>query len=214
MANVTPGARGWQLIEQAEVALFKENSYAKAEALAALARAYFETGASTDNQADDGLSAWFTYAAGGTSLAPVFAAQTATGATAPTDSQVLWTWGDGKGIATITTKELTSNVAKLTTSANHGFAMGDKVLVALNSADAVFDGLQTITAVTATTFSFAKTNANVTAAATGGTAQQAGLSATHTYAAAGTYAVSITAAAASLPSVTYSRNVAIPYAAP
>jgi len=68
----------------------------------------------------------------------------------------------------VNNKALTSNVATLTTSANHGFKVGDVVTVAIS--DAVFDGTFTITAVTSNTFSYAKTNANVTSAAATGTA--------------------------------------------
>jgi N4-gp56 family major capsid protein len=63
---------------------------------------------------------------------------------------------------TITNKALTTNVATLTSDA-HGFKQGDKVTVA--GVDSVFNGTYTITAVTTDTFSYAKTNANVTSAA-------------------------------------------------
>lgn len=68
---------------------------------------------------------------------------------------------------TITNKALTSNVATLTTSANHGFDVGDVITVDCD--DNVFDGTFTVTAVTANTVSYAKTNANVTSAAATGT---------------------------------------------
>jgi len=72
---------------------------------------------------------------------------------------------------TVSNKALTSNVATLTTSASHGFVAGDWVIVALAPADAVFDGAHLIATVpTGTTFTFAKTNANVTSAAAAGTA--------------------------------------------
>jgi hypothetical protein len=65
---------------------------------------------------------------------------------------------------TITNKALTSNVATLTTAATHGFAIGDIVVVA--SVDATFNGTYVVKAVpTTTTFTFDKTNANVTSAA-------------------------------------------------
>jgi|DEB0MinimDraft_10_1074344.scaffolds.fasta_scaffold07105_3 N4-gp56 family major capsid protein len=63
----------------------------------------------------------------------------------------------------VTNKALTSNVATLTTSAAHGFEVGESVTVA--GVDATFNGSHTITAVTSTTFSFAKTASNVTSAA-------------------------------------------------
>lgn len=75
-------------------------------------------------------------------------------------------------LAYITTKALTTNVATITTSPAHGFVAGQQVLVALDSADSVFDGYQIVsTAPTATTFTFAKTNANVTSAAATGYAR-------------------------------------------
>jgi N4-gp56 family major capsid protein len=73
---------------------------------------------------------------------------------------------------TITNKALTSNVATLTTSTNHGFDVGDVVTVDCD--DNVFDGTFTVTVVgSATTFSYAKTNANVTSAAATGTVSAA-----------------------------------------
>lgn len=70
---------------------------------------------------------------------------------------------------TVSNKALTSNVATLTTSAAHGFLVGDSVVVA--GVDAVFNGTHTILSVpTATTFTFAKTNADVTSSAATGTA--------------------------------------------
>lgn len=66
----------------------------------------------------------------------------------------------GGGSATITTKALTSNVVTLTTSATHPFAVGQQVIVAIG--DTTFDGTYTITGTpTGTTFTYAKTHANV-----------------------------------------------------
>jgi N4-gp56 family major capsid protein len=62
---------------------------------------------------------------------------------------------------TITNKALSGNVATLTSN-GHGFKQGDEVTVA--GVDAVFNGTFTITAADANTFSYAKTNANVTSA--------------------------------------------------
>ena len=69
----------------------------------------------------------------------------------------------------VTNKALTSNVATLTTAA-HGYKVGDVVTVA--GVGKPFDGTHTITAVgSTTTFSYAKTNANVSSvASSGGTA--------------------------------------------
>lgn len=63
----------------------------------------------------------------------------------------------------VSNKALTSNVATLTTSAAHGFEVGESVTVA--GVDATFNGTHVITAKTADTFSFAKTAANVSSAA-------------------------------------------------
>lgn len=60
----------------------------------------------------------------------------------------------------ISNKALTSNVATLTTNATHGLAIGD--LVEVSGVDAVFDGTWTVATVpTGTTFTYARTNANV-----------------------------------------------------
>jgi hypothetical protein len=64
----------------------------------------------------------------------------------------------------ISNKALTSNVATLTTSTTHGFAVGDIVVV--GTVDATFNGTYVVKEVpTTTTFTYDKTNANVTSAA-------------------------------------------------
>jgi hypothetical protein len=68
---------------------------------------------------------------------------------------------------TITNKLLLNNVATLTTSAAHGFVVGGTVVV--DGVDATFDGTYTITAVAATTFSYAKTSSNIPSIADTGT---------------------------------------------
>jgi hypothetical protein len=65
--------------------------------------------------------------------------------------------------ATVNNKALTDNVATLTTAAAHNFLVGDRITVA--GVDATFNGTYALTAVTSTTFSYAKTNANITSAA-------------------------------------------------
>ena len=65
--------------------------------------------------------------------------------------------------ASISNKALTSNVATLTTSINHSFVVGMEITI--TGVDATFNGVYTITAVTSNTFSYAKTNANVTSTA-------------------------------------------------
>lgn len=73
---------------------------------------------------------------------------------------------------TITNKALATNVATLTTSVAHGFSVGNTVTV--SGVDATFDGTYLISAVpTATTFTYAKTAANVTSASATGTAVSA-----------------------------------------
>lgn len=65
---------------------------------------------------------------------------------------------------TVTNKALTSNVATLTTSAAHTYLAGD--VVTITGVDATFNGTFNIIAVpTTTTFTYAKTAANVTSAA-------------------------------------------------
>jgi hypothetical protein len=67
-------------------------------------------------------------------------------------------------------KELASNVAKLTTQKAHGFTEGSVVTVA--GVDATFNGTYKITSVpTATTFTYAKTNGNVTYTSASGTTE-------------------------------------------
>lgn len=74
----------------------------------------------------------------------------------------------GQTSYTVTNKALTSNVATITTSTTHTMTVGDQVIVSIG--DTIFDGLQTITAVASSTFSYAKTNANVSSASATGSA--------------------------------------------
>ena len=69
--------------------------------------------------------------------------------------------------ATVTNKVLTSNVATLT-SAGHGFKAGMEIVV--SGVGAPFDGTWQITTVATNTFSYAVTNANITATTASGTA--------------------------------------------
>jgi hypothetical protein len=70
---------------------------------------------------------------------------------------------------TVTNKALTSNIATLTTSTDHTYLVGDVVVV--SGVDATFNGTFNIIAVpTTTTFTYAKTNANVTSAVATGSA--------------------------------------------
>lgn len=71
---------------------------------------------------------------------------------------------------TISNKALTSNVATLTTNVPHDFNVGNTVTV--SGVDATFNGTYTITAVTSTTFSYAKTATDVTSVASGGSVSE------------------------------------------
>jgi hypothetical protein len=82
---------------------------------------------------------------------------------APTGRNGFYTW-HGDLNAAVSNKALTSNIATLTTSAAHGFAIGDTVVVA--GVDATFNGTHVITAIPGTTsFRFAKTATDVTSTA-------------------------------------------------
>jgi hypothetical protein len=70
---------------------------------------------------------------------------------------------------TVSNKALTSNVATITTSDTHGFAVGDYVVV--SGVDATFNGTFLVASVpTTTTFTYAKTATNVTSAVATGSA--------------------------------------------
>ena len=74
---------------------------------------------------------------------------------------------------TVSNKALTSNVATLTTSTAHTFSIGDIAVV--TGVDATFNGTHYVVAVpTSTTFTFAKTNANVTSVAASGSVSVSG----------------------------------------
>jgi hypothetical protein len=71
---------------------------------------------------------------------------------------------------TVSNKALTGNVATLTTSTSHGYAIGD--VVTITGVDATFNGTFIITATggSGTTFDFNKTASNVSSTAASGTA--------------------------------------------
>lgn len=82
---------------------------------------------------------------------------------APTGRNGFYTW-HGDLTASVSNKALTSNIATLTTSAAHGFQVGDTVVV--SGVDNTFNGEHVITAVPGTTsFRFAKTAGDVTSTA-------------------------------------------------
>jgi hypothetical protein len=96
-----------------------------------------------------------------------------TGANNPDDLYDLGTIGEyavavTNVVKTVSNKALTSNVATLTTTAAHTYAVGDVVVV--TGVDATFNGTVIVTGVTSTTFSYNKTAANVTSVASSGTA--------------------------------------------
>lgn len=88
------------------------------------------------------------------------------GALTYTNANLSVLWGSSI-TATVTNKALTSNVATITTSSAHGLSVGNSVTV--SGVDATFNGTYTLTAVTSTTLSYARTAANVTSTASSGT---------------------------------------------
>jgi hypothetical protein len=78
-----------------------------------------------------------------------------------TDRLVFVTTALNRG--TITNKELTSDVATLTTATAHGLSTGDSIWV--EGVDATFNGKYTVTSATTTTFSYAKVATNVASTA-------------------------------------------------
>ena len=72
--------------------------------------------------------------------------------------------------ATVSNVALTSNVATITTAAAHGLKVGQPVTLSGLSAGSAIDGSYTVASVpTTTTFTVAKTNANITSIAATGT---------------------------------------------
>ena len=93
--------------------------------------------------------------------------QAAFGITGPNDGYIFYE-APMVRTATISNKALTTNVATITTSAAHNFAIGQSVTV--TGVDSVFNGSYVITGVSSTTFSYAKTATNVVSASASGTA--------------------------------------------
>jgi hypothetical protein len=81
---------------------------------------------------------------------------------APTGLKGFYDWFDTKSVS-VSNKSLTSNVATLTTSAAHGFEIGQTVVVA--GVDSTFNGTYLITNKTNNTFTYAKTATDVASAA-------------------------------------------------
>lgn len=81
------------------------------------------------------------------------------------------------GSSAVTTKELTSNVATLTTAAPHNLIPGQTVVVAIG--DPVFDGTFVVSSVpNATTFTYDRVNPNVALAGTAGSVSQRAVAST------------------------------------
>jgi hypothetical protein len=76
-----------------------------------------------------------------------------------------------KGTALVSNKSATSTVVTLTTSANHSFAVGDKIIVAGLGNSERFDGTFEITEVTSTTIKYNKTGTTVSSTAVSPTVQ-------------------------------------------
>ena len=81
---------------------------------------------------------------------------------APTGLKGFYDWFDAKSVS-VSNKSLTSNVATLTTSAAHGFEIGQTVTVA--GVDSTFNGTYLITNKTNNTFTYAKTATDVASTA-------------------------------------------------
>ena len=81
---------------------------------------------------------------------------------APTGLKGFYDWFDSKSVS-VSNKSLTSNVATLTTSAAHGFEIGQTVVVA--GVDSTFNGTYLITNKTNNTFTYAKTASEVASTA-------------------------------------------------
>jgi hypothetical protein len=96
---------------------------------------------------------------------------------APSGLKGFYTWHDNLA-ATISNVALTSNVATITTDADHGFSVGQTVQIA-NCSDNTFDGTYTITDVPGSAqFRFALTAGDISsAAATGDAVRQRGYTA-------------------------------------
>lgn len=69
---------------------------------------------------------------------------------------------DADKVFSISNKALTSNVATLTTSANHNYKVGDTVLI--SGVGAPFDGTSVVTSITSNTFTYALINDNINSA--------------------------------------------------
>jgi hypothetical protein len=87
------------------------------------------------------------------------------GITGPNDGYIFMQ-APGGLIGTITNKSLTSNVATLTV-ASHQLSVGNSVII--SGVDSTFNGTYVVTAVSSTTFSYAKVASNVTSTASSGT---------------------------------------------
>ena len=143
------------------VAYFQFDNDTEEDGFAQIAFSNADRTSSTDiqvfsNNGDD-ASGWATFGITGSD----FDAATY-GITGPNDAYIFHE-APATVTKTITNKALTSNVATLTTGTAHGISVGAKAVI--TGVDATFNGTYYVTAKTNTTFSYAKTNANVTSAA-------------------------------------------------
>lgn len=100
----------------------------------------------------------------GETRAPSFVATAADGTKTPVTAG-----GVPTKTKTVSNKALTSNVVTLTTSTAHGFVVGETVVV--SGIGSPFDGTYVVASTpTSTTFTYAKTNANVASASSSGSA--------------------------------------------
>ena len=129
-----------------------------------------------------------------------------------------------KGIVPVNTKALTANVARISCAIAHNFEIGDSIAVALNPADAVFDGPQTVTAINNTLapfwFEYAKVNANVAITPTEGNTKPTGaesfvwnnISSAASWAQGGVARVTKKALTTNVATITYSGTTVSPVA--
>ena len=216
MSNMTPTQRAWYLITQAESQLIANNPNAVAM-YTDMANAYFQI---ADAEELEALGVYITNSANASLPNTInVEAMSITAAAAPTDAQVLWTFGDAP-IPAIVNKAVTANVATIITAAPHGLVVGQ--IVALSGVDATFNSVATLGSQTAyttlsvptpTSFTFALTTANVAAIVATGAIQVAGVKAFHTFPAAGNYMVTCLAAAGLLAPLVVSRLLHAPFVA-
>ena len=97
--------------------------------------------------------------------------QTEFGLTKQNEGYIFFEAPEPGAVISVVNKQLTANVVTLTTATAHGFVAGDSVGV--SGVQTEFNGTFTVLTVpTTTTFTYAKTNANIASSAAGGTARR------------------------------------------